>query len=248
MKRICLTAALLVGGFALVGCQSSPLDAYRPYKLGPALEIVATSVENAGGLKAFKSVRAIRTNAVIVIHDKGGRYVSRQKQVIDINGGIIEASASTGRGPWHATVRDSGRYSFSGSTAGGAGSRQLVSVLATLLHRVRGPLNLLGMGERVMAAEKTRLAGYDVVRVCVEGGYQRAKAYYFDATTGEMRFVACGAKEPGQSGTVTAYEYTILPNGMTFPKRIEVFEIGKNVLIGEKLILEADFADVEVRR
>ena len=241
---------LLVGWVLLVGHGCAGLSGPDPYRrLGPARDIVSASVEWLGGYDTWGRLGPVRASAVVSIHDSNGQaYVSRQQQTIDIHGGRLVAAAHTAQGPWTATVHDSGRYDLGGS--GVVFDRQMqeriCGELATLLHRVRGPLNLLRGSEKVNSVERTRLGGEDVIRVAVDGSGGQAIAYYFEATSGVLRYVTAGSERPGAEGTVTVYTYMMLPNGMAFPRRIRVVETGENVVIGLRPVFEAEFTDVEV--
>ena len=118
-------------------------------------------------------------------------------------------------------------------------------VLPTLLHRLRGPYNLVN-GERPRTPQDTRVGGLPVVRVGVTGDNRNAVAYYFGPITGILKFVSAGADAPGGNGTITSYEYHSLPNGTTFPTLIRVNHIGRHVLLGETPIFQVEISNVKV--
>lgn len=231
----------------LAGCsQSPPLAAYRPYDLGQAESIVVMSVEWMGGLAEWRKVDTVRADALLTIYDaRGQASVSRQEQTIDLGAGTITAEERTPQGP----LRIKAGIDDIPPAPGGA-----AWALATLAHRVRGPLQLLGHAEQVESARPRRLGGHDVIRVAVKGEGCVASAYYFDATTGMLRYVTAGGDSPGDEGTVTAYEYmplgpqggTLPSGGKVFPRRITIVSIGEHVLIGDEPLLEVTYSNVSL--
>lgn len=242
MKRTCLP--VILAGLMLAGCGNA--GRYGQYNLGESQELVAKSVESIGGLDAWTRLGTVRANVVVAIYDARGQHVTRQKQLININAGSVESSGMTARGKWNALVHDDGRQVFSGDTANGPTSFQIVAALRTELHRLRGPLNLLGRGERTGDTEKMFIGGKEVTRVLARGGLNDVAAYYFCVETGRLVYLTCGGIEAGKAGSITAYEYTTLPGGIVFPKSIKVYRIGEHVLLGDKLIMEAEFSDIRI--
>jgi len=246
MKRAGLTGAIALAACVSAGCQ--PSDPYARYDLEDARDIVAASMDSIGGLDAWREVDYVDCNAVVRVYDeKGQPYVNRQRQRIDIDEAEISATATTPRGRWSATIDADGEGDVSGAVDPGRW-RLIRPALATLAHRVRGPLNLLRGDERADGADTMTVGGYEVVRVGVSGDSSNAVAYYFDVHNGTLRFVTSGADGPGREGTVTLYTWGILENGMAFPRSITVVKIGQNVLIGPETLIEADFADIEIHR
>ena len=239
---------LLLGAFAVPGCRGDRIQAYSGYELGPARETVAASVETMGGLARWKQVGKIRADALVTIYDEQGQaHVNRQRHVIDIHGGVITATAQTARGRWKATLRRGGRFTLRRAAAlDRITPAQLREVLTILLHRVGGPLNLLGKTERVKSAEDIYLGGRSLVRVAVTGEAAMASAYYFETPGGLLHMVTAGADTPTRQGTVTLYDYQMLPNGLIFPKKIRVFQMGQHVLIGRMPVMEVEYCDVRI--
>ena len=223
-------------------------DAYA--RLGQAQEIVSTSLQWMGGYEAWKEVRKIQASALVTVYGPSGQlYVNRQRQVIDIHGGTLVAEADTGQGSWRAVVRDSGRCRLraKGFRPEEGAEQRICGALRTLLHRVRGPLNLLRLSEKVVSVQRTRLGGQDVVAVAVQAEPRRADGYYFQATSGELRYVSAGVDEPGAGRTLTTYRYMMLPSGMAFPKHIRLTEAGPNVPVSRRPVLDVEFEDVRIR-
>ena len=228
----------------LAGCASDP---YKRYQLGPARPVVGRCVDMMGGLRRWQWAGPIRAKALVTIYDAAGKAtVHEVDQVIDVNAGTIRATSVLPEGTWTAEIDQEGKSQFQakGFTATEDLSSQVISALWTNLHRVRGPLNLLGRDEQVVDAAPARLPGADLVRVPVRGGGQGIVAYYFDVQTSVLRFVTSGADAPGRDGTVTKYLYRVAPNGMAFPSKIAVVKIGQHVLVGEEPVLEIEYRQV----
>ena len=243
MKRI-LGWPVLVGLLLAVGCVQDP---YAGFKLGEAHDVVAGSVEGIGGLKRWRSAPPIHATAVVTTYGEDGQaIVNAQQQLIKVHAGTIAASAREARGSWRALANAAGGTRFKGEGVVPPGTRQrATSALSTILHRVRGPLNFTGYGEKALGAQRVHVAGMDLVRVPVKFRASRGvAAYYFDASTHALRLVTTGGDAPGRGGTVTVYEYEKMPNGMSFPSSIEVFRIGDYVLVGDQPVLQVDFHDV----
>jgi len=246
MKRAGLMAAMALAACVSAGCQ--PSDPYARYDLGNARDIVLASMDSIGGLDAWREVDHVDCAAVVRVYDDRGQpYVNRLHQRIDVARAEIIATATTPQGRWRATMDADGEGGVSGAVHPDRW-RLIRPALATLAHRVRGPLNLLAGNERADGADTMTVGGYEVVRVGVSGDNRNAVAYYFDAHNGTLRFVTSGADAPGRDGTVTLYTWGMLSNGMAFPRSITVVKIGQNVLIGPETLIEADFSDVEIHR
>jgi hypothetical protein len=242
MKKIIMLAAL--GFLAVSGCA----DPYARYKLGPARDAVAGSIDAMGGLSRWQSVGSIEAVAVVSIYDDTGKaMINEQHQVIKLKKDVILASARTADGSWTAVVDGDGDSKFKSKGFAETSERKaaLVESLQTILHRVRGPMNLCVGDEKATGSERVRIDGQDMIRVPVAGGSCGVKAYYFDAQTHSLRIVTAGADEAGGEGTVTVYSWKMFPNGMAFPVRISVRKIGKHVLVGDEPVLEVNYRKVE---
>ncbi len=241
MKRIILLTA---GCFlAVSGCA----DPYTECKVGPAGDIVVGSIDAMGGMSRWRSVGSIEAVAVVSIYDDTGKaMINEQHQVIKLDKDVILALARTAEGSWTAAVCGDGdsKFKSKGFTASSERKKAIIESLQTILHRVRGPMNLCLGDEKPTATERVRIDGEEMIRVPVAGGAGGVKAYYFDAQTSALRLVTVGADKPGGDGTVTVYSWRIFPNGLAFPVRISVRKIGRNVLIGDKPVLEVDYRQV----
>jgi len=246
---MCLAGAVLLGG-----CGPPPTQPHeRPYELlttadlGPARDMLSTTMAGMGGLAAWSRVGVIRAKAVVTVYDFDAvPYVNTQRHVLNLRGGTLAAEATSPRGTWHVVASTEGYCDL--SVTGYVPDNERVVLIAcstaTLLHRVRGPLNFFLSDERPESVERTRFAGLDVIRVGVGGDNRWAAAYYFDATSGMLRFVTSSADAPYEYGTVTLYEYMMLPNGMAFPRHIKVVALGDHAMIGRQVLMEAEFSDV----
>ena len=247
--RFVLPIACLIAACQLGGC--GPRNAYRydAHHLGPARDMVAASIESAGGLDPWRKVGRIHATALITTYDEEFQpYVNRQELTIDLRRGRIASKAKTANGHWRAVVRDSGKYKLDTSGAGTSvvDAKQIISALVRILHRLRGPLNLLGGDEHPTAPTPVRIDGRDLLRVALKTPTKRATAYYFETTSGNMlRMLTDGEGVPGGKGTITCYEeYQMLPNGVTFPKRIKVSTFGRHVLTGRSPVLDVVLSNV----
>lgn len=248
----------LAGAVFLAGCGAPqplpaggrPDDPLTVERLGPAAEILSTAMESMGGLAAWSKVGRINAKAVVTMYDFDAvPYVNKQRQVFDLRGGTLAAEATSPRGTWHMVASTEGYcdLSVSGFIPDDERIVVIACTTATLLHRLRGPLNFFLTDERPESVEQTVFAGLDVVRVGVGGDNRWARAYYFDATTGMLRFVTSRGDGPYEFGTVTIYEYMMLPNGLAFPRSIRIVALGEHAMIGYQVLMEADFSDVVFR-
>jgi len=247
MRRALPSVLCLLGAVLLTGCLSEQERMLR--RLGPAAEITTASMKNLGWGQLGEGIEEARFTAVVTTWDDEQRsYTDRQEMVVDLEDGWIESVGGTPQGSWEATATDTGRFRIQADRAVDEEKveQRIASALHTLLHRLRGPYNLLVTDERARTAEKTRIDGQPVVRVGVEGDNRMAVAYYFDAALGVLKFVTTGADHPGGSGTVTVYEYDSLPNGVLFPRRIRVMKLGQHVVVGNTPVLEVQISNVEL--
>ncbi|HET6429765.1 MAG TPA: hypothetical protein VFJ30_15220 [Phycisphaerae bacterium] len=240
--------SLLVTGCLLWSCAGcTGLTGFGGGKASVGNETVRGSMDAAGGLKAWRSAGAVRADAIVTVYDDDGvAAVNRHEQVIRLHRGRLWASARVPEGQWSARADARGNVRFN---AGGADlpaglKGRLLESLGTMLHRLRGPMNLCGYGETPGESQPVRVDGMDLVRVSATGGAADVKAYYFDAATGVLRLVTAGADRPGADGTVTVYDYEKFPNGMAMPTRLSVVKIGEHVLVGDQPVLEIQYSNV----
>ncbi len=238
---ICLFAA---------ACPSGCVDYHKAaMKIGPASDVVSASIENLGWTKAFGGrLGNASFVAIVTTYDKDGhKYTDRQKMVVDLAANSITTTGATPQGTWQATAGPGGAFSVDAqaSTNTALVRKRMGSTLAMLLHRLRGPYNLLADREKARTPRKAQVGGLPVIRVGVTGDNSMAVAYYFGSATGILKYVTAGGDSPGSAGTVTTYEYRSLKNGATFPSLIHVNRIGRNVLLGETPVFHVEISDVK---
>lgn len=246
MRTIRLGLICMFAAAFQAGCVNDPNAAM---KTGPASDVVSASIENLGWTKAFGGrLGSASFVAIVTTYDKDGhKYTDRQRMVIDLAGKSITAAGATPQGTWQATAGPGEAFSVDAQTGVDTTlvRKRMGSTLATLLHRLRGPYNLLADREKARAPKKTQVGGLSVIRVGVTGDNRMAVAYYFGSSTGILKYVTAGGDSPGSDGTVTTYEYRSLKNGATFPSLIQVHRLGRNVLLGETPVFHVEISDVK---
>ncbi|HUS90509.1 MAG TPA: hypothetical protein VM695_01620 [Phycisphaerae bacterium] len=245
MRRAPLGMLCVMGTAMLCGCLSERERMMR--RLGPAASITTASMDNLGWCKLGEKAEEVHFTAIVTSYDKAGRsYTDRQEMEVDLEDGTITSIGGTPQGSWQAAATESGKFSLKADRGVDEAKveQRMGPTLLTLLHRLRGPYNLLGKRERARTAQDTRVDGQPVVRVAVEGDNRMAIAYYFDATLGVLKYVTAGGDRPGGDGTITLYEYDSLPDGVLFPKTIRVVRLGEHVLIGETPVFEVEISNV----
>ncbi len=218
-------------------------------ELGPASDVVSSSIGNLGWTKAFGGrLGKASFVAIVTTYDKDGhKYTDRQKMVVDLAANRITTAGATPQGTWKASVTGDGTFSVDAQAGINAASvrQRMKPMLAMLLHRLRGPYNLLADREKARSPRKTQVGGLPVIRVGVTGDNRMAIAYYFGSATGILKYVTAGGDSPGSTGTVTTYEYRSLKNGATFPSVINVNRLGRNVLLGETPVFHVELSNVK---
>jgi hypothetical protein len=246
MRTVEYAWVCLVAGLWLVGCEDPRVRLAQ--RLGPAKEIVQTSMDNLGWSRSGAELRSARFTAIVTTYDQTGKsYTDRQEMLFELAQDKLTTVGGTPQGRWKASIDDDGRFRLRAEPPVDRTKVQarMAPALATLLHRLRGPYNLLDRQEHARSAERTSVGGHAVVRVGVDGDNRQAVAYYFDAASGILRLVAAGADRAGAEGTVTEYQYDSHPNGMLFPSRIKVCRIGEQVLVGQTPVFEVELSEVK---
>jgi len=237
-------AVLGAAVFLVSGCGKDP---YGRLDLGQARPVVSGCVEAMGGLQAWRGVGSVSAKPIVTMYDAEGRaFVTEQEHLIDLRRGWLRARGRLPQGNWKARVTARGGASFraDGFEPSAELREQMLEALRVTLHRLRGPLNLCGYGERAGGAREVHVAGMDLIRVPAVGSKAGVVAYYFDAETNLLRMVTTGADAPGGEGTVTLYSYVMSPEGLAFPSRIVVRRIGRHVLVGSEPVLEVEYRQV----
>jgi len=242
-------AVMCVALALLAGCQSDNTIDPAAADLGQAGPIVRRSLEAAGGRRPMHEVAAVSADVALTVHPESGAvYLLPHRLEADLLSSRLKASGRTPMGRWQAVVDPQGRYRLLsyGLSKVDMERELLGKVLGLVLHRLRGPVNLLDV-DRPLRAARALVGGVAVIRVGVEGRPEQAMAYYFDAGSGLLRFITTGADQPGGEGTVTIYEYSRMADGRMFPHRLRAVKIGRLVLIGDEPVWEADLSNVSLR-
>lgn len=240
MPRVVTTILFFVCSGLAAGCATEP-------QLGPAKDVVTRSIDTMGGLSAWRNVDQVYASAVVAIRDSSGvSRVERLKLTMMFSRGEILAEGVSPQGEWAALAKRDGRCSVKGPAP--MDKATLGPMLAVILHRVAGPLNLVLDDEKVLDAGPSRQGGFAVNRVSVKDSFDRRYAYYFDTSTSLLRYLTAGDETPAGQGTVTVYggpeSYITLPGGLLLAKQFRVNRVGQNVLVGETPVLEVNLSDV----
>lgn len=250
MKR--LTSLLCVWSLAAcVGCGPEPVDFTTRYQLGDAGPALEAMVGNYGGIDRLSAIDSLETDAVFTSYDDGTARVWAAHLILEPRQGVLYANGALPGGGWRARVGLDGRPGTQIQTTGALRfspqeRAELERVLRLVLHRVRGPLNLLAGGETVTEVEAVFTAGYELERIRVDGRSPLATAYFVDTQADELRFVTAGGDQPGADGTLTLYTNT-RADGTVLPQRLRVVRIGRVALVGDRPVLEVQFTGWTVR-
>jgi len=249
MKFTCIVIAGLLGTILAAGCVPGGGDPSATYDQRTGRRAAVAAVGAIGGLEAWRNVSTVGATALVTLYDKSGAaHVDRQEHKIHLAAGTIIARGMTGSGSWRAKVHEDGRgeVTLSGAKMDAAARKRLISALSRLIHRVRGPMNLLAGRERARTASQVNVGGQALIRVGVGGDNRRAIAYYFSLDDHLLRMVTEGADSAGKNGTVTQYTYKPVADKLAFPVRIRVVRIGRHLLVGNRPVMEVDFSDVTI--
>jgi len=215
------------------------------------------SPSSVGASEWLEYVDTLETTAVVTTYAADGAAVVRTMRLdVDVNGGVMTAEGNLPGGSWSARValdgwgvtsplgvgwiRDRGDLQLSDQA-----KKDLARTLRLILHRIRGPLNLLeGGGEEIVAVEDVFVAGYDATRMIASGRPELALAYFF--SDGALRMITQGAVESGGNGEVTVYTTERTAAGAIQPAGFEVMKIGQDSLIGQGKILAVRLTDVRL--
>lgn len=248
MRKARLVLAFAVCGLVLAGCDTPRERMLRD--LGPAGPTVAASIANLGwGLPLKQQAADVRFSAVVTTwNEEGKSFADRQEMTADLVAGRIVSSGQNPQGRWTATATlapgNPGTVTVEAQPGVDVSAvrKRMAPTLLTLLHRLRGPYNLLNL-ERGRGGERANVGGRELLRVVVNS--PNAAAYYFDASNGMLQLVTAGADAPGGNGTVTVYQYAAMPNGIAFPKTLKIVKIGRHVLTGETPVALIEITDVK---
>lgn len=256
MNRI-MQMVLLTGltAAAVCGCSSPP--AVEPgqevaSRLPSTPPIVRQSVQAVGGVDRWAQISSVRAVVLMTVYDEQARpYVNRFHVRVEFGPDLLcqelLADAMTAEGRLHVEVR---RVGQAGPTAGPVPDdlkRRLNSAFRVLLHSLSGPWNLTAPGVQTAPQQRTRLAGEELLRV-ERTDSRPTRTFYFLPVEALPRAVVTGPSQPGRAGTVTLLDYTLQPNGLAWPGRVQLFHRGEHTTLGEQPLFDAKISDVRFGR
>ncbi|MFW6146674.1 MAG: hypothetical protein ACOC7R_05010 [Planctomycetota bacterium] len=215
------------------------------------------SPRSVGATDWLEYVDTLETTAVVTTYESDGTAVVRTMRLdVDVSDGVMTAEGNLPGGSWSARitvdhwgilhplsvgwVRDYGALHLNMKQ-----EKDLARMLRLILHRIRGPINLLeGGGEEIVAVEDVFVAGYDATRMIASGRPELALAYFF--ADDQLTMIAQGAVEPGGRGEVTVYTTERTAAGAIQPAGFEVMKIGQDSLIGQQKIMAVRLTDVRL--
>jgi len=245
MRRQAILIGSVLCGALVVGCGQGRTKA----PVSAAELVVAAAVDDYGGLDRLSRISTVRAYALVTTYDeRGGAHVCGQQLTIRPRAGRIESAGLLPGGSWRAKVSLDGGGGVSTSGRARLSESEKVGItqyLRLILHRVRGPMNLLGGGERPDRLDRVFVATLPLDRVLAAGRPELASAYFFDPATRELRLVTVGDYVAPGSGTVTSFRNARLDNGIMLPTWMEVVNLGANSFVGDRKILTVQFTDVQ---
>ncbi len=251
LQRIGWTLTVLAAIAA--GCQPTQQDRLRRTEQRieqiqpPARATVRKALEAIGGPDAWSRLRQLDAYAVIsTFHPETGQFVLPGQLRIDLQAQSLTAWGDTARGPWEITVDLAGRRDNTGRGIMPDQQDKIVEALATALHRIYGPLNLLRPEESPTQTGPRSVGGVRTLRLAVPGNPRRTEAYYVAERTNLLRFVSAGADIPGEPGTVTTYRYRQIDQ-LLLPDLLEGREIGRHVLLGNQPVWRVVLSNIQLQ-
>ena len=212
--------------------------------------VAKATADHYGGVERLRKISTISGTAVVRVYDGDVAHIYGQEITIRPARGRITARGRRPGGTWRArvTLDGEGRVNCRGGLRlSNREKTQIRQVLRFILHRVGGPMNLLGGRERAERVDRVFVAAYPMQRVVTTGRPALVSAYFFDETTNELRLVTTGDYEiPGQ-GTVTIYTNARTGDGIMLPVALDVVDLGENSFVGRKKIFSVTLENLEVR-
>lgn len=251
-RMVCVAVVVVAAGLA-VSCDGGAvsgrgLDEEQPAPFpgrgdSDPEPVITRGIVVSGGVSGYRHARDVEAEAVLVLHgEDGARSLTYHRMVLDIPGGVV-------RSVWRTTQGRAGDLERATVRAGDPAEQSdpVRQALAVLAHRIRGPLNLLDSGVKPGQPTKRQVGEVDCVRVPVAGRNARATAYYFDVTTGLLRFVEAESGPAGRGPTVTVYDYEDATGSLMLPRRLRLVRRGELNLVGETPLLEVELTNVRSR-
>lgn len=241
--------------FGLTGCASGP----RTTMFSVAGDLEKVDAAKFGVADWLRNVDTVETTALVTSYDaEGTAYPTIQYLRINPRGKWITARCNLPGGSWTARVylddwsvtnpigigwvSDHGDVQLTDEQ-----EEEIACTLRLILHRVCGPVNLLGGGEKVTAADQVFATGYEMTRFRVKGRPSLARAYFFGDAADQLRLVTQGGWQPTDAGTVTVYRNMRTPDGVVLPSELEVSNLGENSLIGRKKTLSVRLTNIKIQ-
>jgi len=255
MKSTTVFAAATVCLACLIGCGPS-----RSTTLTTAPSVTTVDAQSLGAVDWLRDVSTLEATALITTYDAtGAAHVSASSLKVDVDAGKLRARCNIPGGWWKARISLDGwsltnPIGWDSLRTGGdarltrAEREQIIRNLRLILHRLRGPINLLrGGGERIVDAAPTVAGARDLTRVLVTGRPLLVSAYFFERNAPRLRMIAQDGYEPGQPGTVTLYETRHTTEGAVLPVGLDVRQLGLDTLTSQRRVLSVRLKDVSLR-
>lgn len=236
---VLVLTAVVIGGCAT----SSRLPA------SPAEQVVVDAAEHVGGVDWPRKISRISGTALVELYEPDGSVVIRGQQFTAYpRWGLIQANGRLPGGAWHAwvTIGGLGLVTTGGDFHLRGGEKdQIEQYLRLILHRLRGPVNLLGGGEQPVDVQAVFVAGMPMHRVGATGRPELASAYFFDRKYRQLRLILKEDAGGAGAGTVTILTHKRVDN-VLLPVAMEVVEAGSDSLIGERARLSVRLENLRV--
>ena len=244
MKGV-ISFVVLAWALVLVGCGRA-----NRVPGSQAEQVVMDAADRSGGARQLEEVSRITGSALVKLYDDEGRATVRGQQFTAYpRWGLIQAQGRLGGGSWRAmvSVAGVGLVTTSGDASlDSAEKERIENYLRLILHRLRGPMNLLGGGEKPVEVKTVFVAGRAMRRIAATGRPELAKAYFFDERYRDLRLITDGKDTLPGSGTVTVLNNQRV-DGYLLPVSMQVVEVGKDSLIGERTRMSVRLENVHVR-
>ena len=238
-------AAVLAGLAWMAGCEKPAPDPDAQ----AARSALQRGLDASGTAEQWKRAVPVRSAVLVSFYEPdGGANIRRMEIRVNPLAGEMTAWGITPLGPWQLSVRqkDDGTFDMLYEGPDDEASGWLPRAMAMLLHRIRGPLNVLRGPEQAVSVGPADVGGIDeaLTRVGVDSSASasRTQAYYFDAESNRLRLITTHGDTPGQEGLVSEIEFAESPELPILPSRIRIYRIGEFALIGSEKILEATFS------
>ncbi len=238
-------AAVLAGLAWTAGCEKPAPDP----DVQAARSALQRGQDASGTVQQWRRAVPVRSVVLVSFYEPDGAANIRRMEIrVNPLAGEMTAWGITPLGPWQLSVRqkDDGTFDMLYEGPDDDASGWLPRAMAMLLHRIRGPLNVLRGPEQTVSVGPADVGGIDeaLTRVGVDASASaaRTQAYYFDAKSNRLRLITTHADTPGQEGLVSEIEFAESPDLPTLPRQIRIHRIGEFALIGPEKVLEATFS------